>query len=77
MDKNKKTLYCILGSFMLTLLNSRMFEFSRLGMFSSGYGGSFFGELIVLLSNILSLAGYILLGVFSSILIIRNIKLKD
>ena len=77
MEKNKQLLYCIFGSFILSLLNSSMFEFSRLGMFSGGYGGNPFGVIIVLLSNILSLAGYILLIVFSSVLIIRNIKLKD
>ena len=77
MEKNKQLLYCILGSFILALLNSRMFEFSRLGIFSGGYGGNPFGEIIVLLSNILSLAGYILLIGFSIVLIIRNIKLKN
>ena len=77
MDKNKQLLYCIFGSFILALLNSSIFEFSRLGMFSGGYGGNFFGVIIVLLTNIFSLAGYILLIVFSIMLIIGNIKLKD
>ena len=77
MEKNKKILYCILGSFILALLNSSIFELSRTGMFRGGYGGNVFGETIVLLSNILSLAGYILLAVFLIILIIRNIRLKN
>lgn len=77
MEKNKQLLYCILGSFMLALLNNNIFEFSRLGIFQGGYGGNVFGEIIVLSSNILSLAGYILLAVFSIILIIKNIRLKD
>ncbi|MDY0236349.1 MAG: hypothetical protein RBR71_09985 [Gudongella sp.] len=76
MEKNKQLLYCILGSLMLALLNSRIFEFSRLGIFSGGYGGNAFGEIIVLSSNVLSLAGYILLAVFSIILILKNIRLR-
>lgn len=62
---------------MLALLNNNIFEFSRLGIFQGGYGGNVFGEIIVLSSNIISLAGYILLAVFSIILVIKNIRLKD
>ncbi|WP_090093270.1 hypothetical protein [Clostridium uliginosum] len=76
MDKNIKLLYCILGSTMLALLNNSIFEYSKLGLFSSGYGGHLLGELLVGLSNILSLIGFILVAVFSIILIIRNIDLK-
>lgn len=77
MEKNKQLLYCILGSFMLALLNSHIFEFSRIGIFPGGYGGNVFGETIMLLSNILSLAGYLLFALFSTILIIKNIRLRD
>ncbi|QUH21212.1 hypothetical protein [Alkaliphilus sp. B6464] len=76
MDKNKQILYCILGSVILASLNSSIFAYSKLGMFPGGYGTSIFGEIIVLLTNILSLAGFVLLAVFSIILIIKNIKLK-
>lgn len=77
MGKNTKILYCILGSAILALLNNSIFEYSKLGLFSGGYGGHFFGELLVRLTNILSLVGFILLMVFSIILIIRNINFKD
>lgn len=77
MEKNKQLLYCILGSVMLALLNSSIFEFSRISIFQGGYGGNVFGEIIVLLSNILSLAGYILFAVFSIVLIIKNVRLRD
>ena len=77
MEKNKQLIYCILGSVILALLNSSIFEFSRIGIFTGGYGGNVFGEAIMFLSNILSLIGYILLAVFSIILIIKNIKSRD
>ena len=75
MDKNKQLLYCIFGSFILALLNSPMLEFARMELFWNVSRGSSFGKAIVLSSNIISLAGYILLAVFSSVLIIRNMKL--
>ena len=77
MGKNTKILYCILGSVILALLNNPIFEHSELGLFSGGYGGHFWGELLVRLTDILSLVGFILLIVFSIMLIIRNINFKD
>jgi hypothetical protein len=76
-NKNSKILYCILGSAILALLNNPMFSKSKLGLFQGGYGGNLFGMLLVTVTNILSLAGFILLMVFSIMLIIRNIHLKD
>lgn len=74
MDKNIKLLYCILGSIVLALLNSSIFEYARIGMFSGGYGRYLFGILLFGLSDILSFIGFLLLMVFSVILIINNIR---
>lgn len=74
MSNNAKLLYCILGSAVLALLNGPLFDLAKLGMFQGGYGGNLFGELLVRATNILSLVGFLLLMVFSIILIIRNIK---
>lgn len=77
MGKNTKTLYCILGSAILALLNNPIFSNSKLGLFPDGYGRSIVGWLLVYLTHILSSVGFILLGVFSVILIIRNVNFKD
>ncbi|MEK5068736.1 hypothetical protein [Sporosarcina sp. FSL K6-1508] len=77
MSKNMKLLYCIFGSAVLTLLNSSMLSYAKLGMFRDGYGVNIFGELLVLITNILSLLGFIFLIIFSLILIINNINLKE
>ena len=71
--KNKQILCCILGSLILALLSSNIFENARFGIF----GGTELGWMIESLTIMISLIGYILLTVFSSVLIIRNIKLKD
>ncbi len=76
MDRNVKLLYCMLGSAVLALLNSPIFGMAKLGMFPGGYGGHIFGHLLVLIANIVSLVGFILLLFFSLILIINNINLK-
>ncbi|WP_052013336.1 hypothetical protein [Halalkalibacter akibai] len=73
MSKNSNLLYCILGSALLALLNTPIFSYAKLGIFPGGYGGYIFGEFLVVLSNYLSLAGFILLIVFSVTLIIRNL----
>lgn len=73
MDKNIQLLYCIVGSAVLSLLNSSIFDDSRFSLFSAG---TLVGRLIDILCNILSLVGIILLGIFSIILIIRNIPMK-
>lgn len=77
MSKNTKLLYCILGSAILALLANPIFEYAKLGMFPDGYGDHLFAVLIVRLTNIISLVGFILLMVFSIMLIIRNINFKD
>lgn len=76
MSKNAKLLYCILGSAVLALINSAMFSYAKLGMFPGGYGGNIFGELLVLITNIFSLLGFIFLILFSLILIMNNIDLN-
>ena len=76
MSRNTKLLYCILGSAILSLINSSMFGMAKFGMFPGGYGGHLIGELLVLIANIVSLIGFILLIIFSIILIINNINLK-
>lgn len=73
MDKNIQLLYCIVGSAVLALLNSYIFDDSRFSLF---YAGTLVGRLIDILCNILSLVGIILLGIFSIILIIRNMPMK-
>ncbi|MDF2675410.1 MAG: hypothetical protein K0R09_3682 [Clostridiales bacterium] len=81
MDKNAKILYCIFGSAILALLNNPIFSRSMLGIFQSGYGRNLLGVylefLTKFLTNILSLVGFILLIIFSIMLIIRNVNLKD
>ena len=73
MNKNRNLLYCILGSALLSLLNSPIFSQAKLGIFPGGYEGHIFGELIVNITNYLSLVGFILLIVFSITLIVKNI----
>ncbi|MET3696536.1 hypothetical protein SAMN05877753_103218 [Bacillus oleivorans] len=77
MGKNTKLLYCIIGSATLAFLNNPIFSDSKLGIFKGGYGGNVFGELLVRITDILSLIGFILLMLFSIILIIRNINIKE
>ncbi|ETT85952.1 hypothetical protein MKZ08_16440 [Viridibacillus sp. FSL R5-0477] len=76
MGRNVKLLYCILGSAVLALLNSPILGYAKLGMFPGGYGGHVIGHLLVLIADILSLVGFLLLIIFSFILIINNINLK-
>lgn len=77
MGKNSKLLYCMLGSAILALLNNPILSYAKLGIFEGGYGNSRFGVLLVLITNIFSLAGFILLILFSIILIIKNINFKE
>lgn len=76
MEKNKKILHCILGSIILALITNPIFEYARLGIFQGGYGGNFFGELLVNLTNTVSLVGYLLAIIFSIILIVSNLYFK-
>ncbi|MBC8587212.1 hypothetical protein [Paratissierella segnis] len=73
MEKNIRISFCILGSFILAFLNHGIFERSRLGLFPGGYGSHVLGVIIVNLANIVSLVGFLLIIVFSVILIINNI----
>jgi hypothetical protein len=77
MGKNVKLLYCILGSAVLALLNNSTFSYARLGMFRSGYGASMFGEMFVLITDFLAWVGYLLLILFSIMLIINNLNFKE
>lgn len=73
MDKNKKLIYCIIGSITLALLNSEVFTSSKFGIFN---GGTFIGEIIIWISSILSLVGVILMTIFSILLIANNIDIR-
>ena len=73
-NKNIKLILVALGSFMLVLLQTEMFQRS-LEIFSF-IGLSVIGDIILLLSSILSFVGFVIFA-FTSFKIIRNnIKLK-
>lgn len=76
MDKNKKILYCILGSFILAMLNNPIFPiFDKANvLMKMNRGGYLISEMFILLSNISSLIGFVLLILFSILLIINNVK---
>ncbi|QCR31181.1 hypothetical protein [Lysinibacillus sp. SGAir0095] len=73
MTKNAKLLYCLLGSAVLALLNSPILGSALVGVFS---GGGALEEFILLVADILSFVGYILLILFSLMLIYYNSKSK-
>lgn len=78
MEKNIKLLYCILGSTMLVLLQTPVFQAARLAVLQGkSYGSSSFGLALYKICNLISFIGFILVIVFSIILIIKNINLKD
>ncbi|MNE66539.1 hypothetical protein D3C80_1620950 [compost metagenome] len=77
MKSNAKLLYCLLGSAVLTLLNHQVLSPARLGIFRSGYGASIFGEIFVFVTDIIAFAGYLLLILFSTLLIVTNLKFKN
>lgn len=72
--KNEKILCCILGGFMLTLL--QRFHVATYTMFGGGSGANSFTHMIYTLFGIISFVGVILVVIFSSILIISNINFK-
>ena len=77
MIKNSKLMYCILGSAILALLNTPILSYAKLGIFKSGYGGNIYGELLVITTNILSFVGFILLILFSIVLIVNNLSFNE
>jgi uncharacterized membrane protein YGL010W len=78
MEKNIKLLYCILGSTMLVLLETPVFGAARLAILQDrSYASSSFGLALYTICNIISFIGFILVIIFSVILIIRNINFKN
>jgi hypothetical protein len=75
--KNVKLLYCILGSFMLTLLQTPYFFRATYTMFGGASGANAFTSMIYRLFGVISFAGVILVIIFSCILIINNINLRN
>ena len=68
-NKNIKLILVALGSFMLVLLQTEMFQ--RAVEIFSFIGLTIIGDIILLLSSILSFVGFVIF-VFSSFKIIRN-----
>jgi hypothetical protein len=50
---------------------------AKLGIFEGGYGGNLFGRWLVKLTDIVSLSGFILMGLFAIVLKIMNVNFKD
>jgi multisubunit Na+/H+ antiporter MnhB subunit len=75
--KNIKLVCCILGSFMLTLLQSPIFFIATYTMFGGGSGENAFTEMLYRIFGVISFVGVILVIIFSCILIISNINLKN
>ena len=62
--KNIKLVYCILGSFMLILLQSPYFFNATYTMFGGGSGANIFTEIIHRLFGVISFVGVILVIIF-------------
>jgi len=78
MKRNVRLLYCILGSAVLALLNSSLLDFAKIGLFMNGPVENAVGvELFVQTINIISFAGFILLILFSIMLIINNLFFNE
>lgn len=75
--KNIKLVCCILGSFMLTLLQSQSFFNATYTIFGGASGANIFTEIIYRLFGVVSFVGVILVIVFSCILIISNINFRN
>jgi hypothetical protein len=75
--KNIKLAFCILGSFMLTLLQSPSFFRATYAMFNGSSGQNAFTEMISRLFGVISFVGVILVIIFSCILIISNINFRN
>ena len=75
MDKNIKLFYCLLGSTFLALLKSSLLTPAEAALFEgTGFGASLFGRAVYNITNIVSFTGFVLVIIFSSILIITNIN---
>lgn len=75
--KNIKLIFCILGSFILTLLSTPYFHVATYKMFGGGSGANSFTHMIDRLFGVISFIGVILVVIFSFILIISNIDIKN
>ncbi|MCB2357097.1 hypothetical protein [Clostridium estertheticum] len=75
--KNIKLLYCILGSFMLTLLQTPFVFNATYTLFGGRSGESVFTEIIYKLFGFISFVGVMLVIIFSCILIVSNINLGN
>ncbi len=71
--KNKNLIYCLIGSFILSLLNSTFLNHAVFNLFPGGYAMSKFGIFLISTINILSFIGFLLLIIFSLILVVKNI----
>lgn len=79
MNKNIKLIYCIIGSFILALLRTPIFDSVRNILFegsSMGYEANIFTKFIYFSTNIISFCGFLLTIVFCIALIINNILKK-
>ncbi|MFC7686450.1 hypothetical protein [Ureibacillus sp. GCM10028918] len=73
MTKSSRLLYCLIGSAVLALLNSSILGSALMGVFSGG-GANTLEQFIVLMADILSFVGFLLLIIFSLLLIYHNRK---
>jgi hypothetical protein len=72
MNINKNLLYCILGSTILAMLNSSIFQNVSLGLFAFGNVGNTLNSIFKYGTNVISALGFILVIFFSILLIINN-----
>lgn len=78
MERNIKLLFCLLGSIFLPLLKSPIFGYAGQALWEGrGYGISLVGIYFYNIINVISFIGYILIIIFSIVLIIRNLNFKD
>jgi hypothetical protein len=77
LKENKNIVYCLLGSFILAMLTNPIFEFAESVLyFDRGYGTPFYGPTLHRIISILSGFGFLMLIIFSVVLILNNIRLK-
>lgn len=73
-SKNIKLLYCILGSFILVLLQSPLFFNATYAIFGGSSGTNALSLSIYNLFKILSFIGVNLIAIFSILLVVLNIN---